>query len=220
MLYPAHLKESSDGTIVLQSVAEHCRGSAESAAASASDQFKKTAYLATLLHDMGKYTDGFREYITKAFEGQPARRGSVNHTFAGVRFVLERWHTPETDPIQLLTSEILAYAIGAHHGLFDCVDPAKNIGFTHRMTKEGIGYDEAKSRFLSDCADTLELDALFSAAKEEMSAAFTKLSQNAPDEDGAFFLLSILTRLISALVIDGDRRDTIQFMFGVENYGK
>ena len=43
-----------------------------------------TFYLVGLLHDMGKYSREFQDYIRKAL---PALRGTVNHSAAGGRWV-------------------------------------------------------------------------------------------------------------------------------------
>ena len=49
------------------------------------------AYLAGLLHDLGKCKEEFRQYLEAAARGDEAIRGSVNHTFAAVRYILEHY---------------------------------------------------------------------------------------------------------------------------------
>lgn len=78
-------------------------------------------YLCGLTHDMGKYKAEYQEYLQKAARGEKVVRGSVNHTFCGVIYMLENFHN-RTDPYERLCCELIAYAIGAHHGLFDCYD--------------------------------------------------------------------------------------------------
>lgn len=212
MIYPAHIKTDSSGNKIVQTVAEHCKNSAVYALESAMPALCNTAYLAALLHDMGKFTKEFAQYIEKAANGEPVRRGSVNHTFAGVRFVLERWRAPSSDSYARLTSELLASAIGAHHGLFDCVDENGQSGFTHRLSKEGISYAEAREQFLKNVADGNELDRLFAKAEREI-AALTRLSQEGLDTmQEAKFQFAMLARLLTSYVINADRRDTAEFM--------
>lgn len=126
----AHIAE--DGR--RQSVQQHCRNAAKYASdAVACVGLSQTAYLAALLHDAGKFKSEFSDYLLDAVAGRkPTKRGSVNHTFAGVRFVLERWHGAGTLDYPEITAELLAFAIGAHHGQFDCVNEKQPAMFLSR----------------------------------------------------------------------------------------
>ena len=76
-----------------QTVQEHCRNTAALAAAALRPLgLEKCAYLAGLLHDAGKNKQEYAQYLSEAVSGGNAVRGSVNHTFAGVRLLLDRWH--------------------------------------------------------------------------------------------------------------------------------
>ena len=132
--FPAHIRETD---MVKQTVPEHCYATAGYAQKSLQEiGLGNAAYLAGLLHDMGKMTQEFREYIQRVANGEPVRRGSVNHTFAGCRYLLERYHGDFSKNINDFTSELLAYVIGAHHGQFDCIDENGQSGFNHRLQKE------------------------------------------------------------------------------------
>lgn len=208
-----------------QTVAEHCRGAAQYA----SDSLKAvrmsiTAYLASLMHDMGKCKEAYSLYLQSAVNGnENARRGSVNHTFAGVRFALDRWHESEEFGYEEITAELLAFAIGSHHGLLDCVDERQNSGFYHRQTKDGIDYRESVDNYLQQCAGEEELDTLFAASVQEMTAVINKISTLSQQEDEelakgeTFFYIGLLARMLLSAVIEGDRRDTAAFMSG-ESY--
>lgn len=145
MEYLAHIKRDENGNITAtQPVADHCR----SAGAYASEcleeiGLKETAYLAGLVHDAGKMKEEFQTYL----QDEAGIRGSVNHTFAGCRMLLERFHIP--GDMKSLTAELLAFAAGAHHGLFDCGDERKQSGFLHRLEKQGIGYAESRRGFFA-----------------------------------------------------------------------
>lgn len=215
-MHMAHIRE--DG--IIQTAAEHCRGAAEFAAASLKPiDMGTTAFLATLLHDFGKFKQEYDHYLKEAVAGTAAR-GSVNHTFAGVRFVLEQWHNGDGIGYDEVTAELLAYAIGAHHGLFDCIDVRQNSGFQHRRVKEGIGYAESRSDYLEQCAGLEELNSLFRASVRETTALLNQialLSQQQNDEETdreTSFYVSLLQRMLLSAVIEGDRRDTAQFVNG------
>ena len=131
--YYAHIRRNVDGTIKRQTVEEHCRHTAEIA----SELLEpigagKAAYLTGYLHDMGKCKQEYQEYLEKSFNGEKVTRGSVVHTFAGVKYVLENYHNNDSDVTRII-AEIIAYAIGAHHGLFDVYVAGKENGFIRRL---------------------------------------------------------------------------------------
>lgn len=200
----------------MQTAQAHCRKTAAYAAeALQTVQLACLAALAGLLHDMGKFKEAFQLYLRLAAAGSPAAvRGSVNHTFAAVRFLLQRYHAQDGDPIRNLTAELLACAVGAHHGLFDCIDDRRRCAFLHRLEQENIDYEESMTNYLAQCADLEELDALFAQAVTEVGRCMEKLQPLVQDEHGVEgdFYLGLLMRLLLSAVIEGDRRDTAEFM--------
>lgn len=203
-----------------QTARDHCRAAAEYASdASGVIGLPKTAYLAALLHDAGKFKAEFADYLANAANGSnAARRGSVNHTFAGARFVLERWHSSDVLDFSEITAELIAFAIGSHHGLFDCVGAKGENGFLHRQTKAGIYYKESIENYLSQCASPEELDDLFHLAENEVTPLLKKISNISKQSDPAVkdsetcFYVGLLGRMLLSAVIEGDRRDTAEFM--------
>ena len=143
-----HIRILPDESRLEQTAAEHCRKTAEYAGECLRGiGLAAPGYLAGLLHDFGKFQSTYQEYLEKAAAGEPVKRGSVIHTFQGCRMLLERYHEETPDRYEDITAELLAFAVGAHHGLFDCVDERRRSGFFHRMTAEGISYKEAVTNF-------------------------------------------------------------------------
>lgn len=214
----AHLT-NRNGIREEQSLKEHCVQTAEYASMCVENiGFYHMAYLAGLLHDMGKATKKYNDYLEAAFAGEPGARGSVNHTFAGVIYILESYHTESTSLIDKLTAEIISYAIGAHHGLFDCVDLEGKNGFLHRLQKDKgeLCYEEAQQNFFQQVADKKEIECLFRKATEEFQAIFQKLKIDLEGKkQKVFFQIGLLARLLLSCVIYGDRRDTAEFMEGI-----
>lgn len=220
MEYPAHIRKV-DGKKYIQTVEEHCHGVAEIAAELLRDiGLEKTAYLAGMVHDLGKFSENFKNYIEKAADGEKVQRGSVNHTFAGVRFLLEKHNDEQLSGFSDIVLEILAYAVGAHHGLFDCVDDNNNNGFTKRIQKEGIDYLNAAQEFLKICCSKQDIEDLLKQSEKECLPVFNEIEKLADNVDAKIqntqitFYIGFLARLILSAIIEADRSDTSQFMNG------
>lgn len=217
--YPAHIRVVNECK-QYQSVEEHCRNVAKYASEALSIlKLSSISYLAGLLHDMGKYTYTFRDYLEKAVMGEQVVRGSVNHTFAAVIYLLERYHIKEQTDFSMMTCEIIAFAVGSHHGEFDCIDLEKENGFVHRLGKDrnSISYDEAVEEFLESCASEEELDRLFMESVVEIEQIFHVIKKTSESKKRVFtFMVGLLSRLVLSAVIDADRLDTAEFMLNRE----
>lgn len=211
----AHLT-NIDGIRYEQSLKEHCMHTAEYAAECAgSVKLRNTVYLAGLLHDAGKAKLEFVEYLEAAYEGCPAERGTVNHTFTGVIWLLETFHTRQSGKWEQLASEIIAYAVGAHHGLFDCTDLEGKNGFLHRLqeSREGLHYEEALENYFSQVIDERTVREYFQKSTEEIREFFETAARTCSgSKKDVCSQLSMLVRLVLSAVIYGDRRDTSEFM--------
>lgn len=205
---------------VEQTVQEHSRATAEYAGkALESVGLYHTGYLAGLIHDMGKARKEYCEYLEKAFSNEKVVRGSVNHTFAAVKFIIDRYYANAKTAYRVLTCEIIAVAVGSHHALFDLDDPtgiSKRNGLDYRVgyDENEIGYKEALENFLQEVADYNELDDLYEKACLEVECTVKKIEKNRTEykADGMFLQFGYLTRLITSAVMEGDRRNTAEFM--------
>ena len=215
-VFPAHINTSS-GIKLVQSVLEHSENVANYSCDNLRDLgMPNMAYIAGFFHDIGKYTDGFREYIEKASKGEPVVRGSVNHTFAGVRYLINKYHS-SGDMYLKIAIELIAYAVGSHHGLFDVIDENGKHGIEHRLCKDGIAYEEAidnaqkciSVRITSDIKE--RIDKLAGEMHSKITLINDLINSGSHREE-ALFYVSLLVRMLLSALIDADRRDTAEFM--------
>ena len=185
MDHPAHFREGTDGSLEIQTVSEHSRNAAEiSSARLHCVHLVKTGYIASLLHDCGKCRAAYEAYLRKIMAGLPVQRGSVIHAHAAARFFLAQFHTAGIfDSYRDMTAELLAFATGAHHGLFDCVDEHHCLGFARRLQWDDSAYQEAASAFLEQCAGMEELEALFDQAERELTPVFDRINARDSNEN-------------------------------------
>ncbi len=212
----AHLTDDR-GARKEQSLKEHCVQTAEYAKGSiGSADFQNTVYFAGLLHDMGKAKGEFVRYLEAAYRGEKVIKGSVNHSFAAVIWLLEHFHGNGSGIWERMACEIIGFAVGSHHGMLDCVDLDGENGFLHRQQKDKqeLCYEETICNYVSEVATEDALLRHFQESVQEIrrfyDKAVTIYGRNRPSE--VFFQISMLARLVLSSVIYGDRRDTGEFM--------
>lgn len=227
MVYPAHMTQR-DGEKIIQTVKQHCFQTAQYAKESLEGlRLGETAYLAGLLHDFGKYTLKYKQYMEAIYDGKKVKRGSVNHTFASVIYLFEKYGKSKSSKNERIACEIISYATGSHHGLFDAVGPDSESGFTHRVNKSklDICYEEAYNNYFAFCISKEKADILFQNAVKEISEFLERIKSCVKPEfkvegsdatENLFFLTGLTARLLLSAVINGDRRDTAEFFDGKE----
>lgn len=207
MEYIAHINENHQ----MQTVKDHvCRTAERAKDCLSGCGLSEAAYLAGILHDMGKLTPSFQKYIR---EPDAFAKGSVIHTFQGCKYLLDIYH--KDSPENIFASELLAYAVGAHHGLFDCVDDNGKIGFAYRCEKSDMAYDQALQNFHEEILPQNELDSLYQKAQAELTEIVQKIDTRYVDDAAYAFQIGLTARLILSAVIEGDRADTARFMSGI-----
>lgn len=212
-MHTAHIDPLSNPHRI-QTCAEHSRSVADLAKCIlAPCGLSATGYLTGLLHDCGKFTDEFDDYITRASNNEPVRKGSVIHTFAGVRCIMELFHTPNDQPMENIVAEVIAICIGSHHGLFDLWNERHESGFDHRLKHQPTYDYRAITSFYEECAAKDEIVQLFSEAKKEITAFFQlRIHAYVRSEKECCYALGLLARLITSAIVEADRTDTRCFM--------
>jgi CRISPR-associated endonuclease/helicase Cas3 len=121
---------------MVQTVEEHLEGVKNKCGCYAAEVgFGYTGKLIGLLHDIGKFTDEFYDYITEAFrrekEELPTLKSNIDHGKYGAMLVLEHYH--DGDIFRRMMSEIIAMTVCYHHGgMEDYISEDLNIKLFNR----------------------------------------------------------------------------------------
>ena len=192
----AHRREGEDREN-WQPLIEHLQKTAEMARDFGADaNVADLAYIAGLIHDMGKYSAEFQ----KRLEGGPR----VDHSTAGAKEFKALLKGAPQEPL----AQLLAYPIMGHHaGLPDYGNETDLEGSTvcGRLKNNIPNYSEYKSE--------LDLSAL----------PFPKYWHIRPPEkkkEKLGFSLSFLTRMVYSALVDADFQETETYMKGAKPRGR
>ncbi len=164
-----------------------------------------TGYLIGLLHDMGKFSTQFQQYLCKAANGEKVTRGSVTHSTCGMQYLFEFYGEDRRKP----AVELCGFAVASHHGLMDCVDTENNsVFFKKQENQDKKQYSECKKRY-EQIFKREETEKLLEKATEELEEleekARTKLKS---------FEWGELARMVLSALIEADHADTAAFTDG------
>jgi CRISPR-associated endonuclease/helicase Cas3 len=208
--YPAHYRRTDD---VIQIVEEHLLGVSNLCADYAKEHgFEWTGRLLGLLHDIGKYTSEFQEYITEGIrrekEELPPLSKTIDHGKYGAIFLLD--HYPKNSLDDQVMREMLAMVICYHHGgLEDYITDDLDCKLVIRCEfkeREEQSYMEAVNIFYERVMMQAEMDKIMQKSSEEFHN-YRHLNENLERFD-----LHLLIRILYSCLIDADRYDTYCFM--------
>jgi CRISPR-associated endonuclease/helicase Cas3 len=178
--------------------------------------------LAGLLHDVGKYSKTFQDYIrSSAGKIEPdddeyidARKakGKIDHSSAGAQHV---WRQIRKSDFQQLAANMLALCIASHHsGLIDSLAPDGTDVFGKRMFKpdDKVHYSDAFACLDDEikCRVRGLLDS--PSLEEELRSICARMRQSAESLVTGQFALGFLTRFLFSALIDADRLNSAERM--------
>ncbi|TEB12456.1 CRISPR-associated nuclease/helicase Cas3 [Pelotomaculum sp. FP] len=180
--------------------------------------------LAGLIHDIGKATAEFDQYIRSAtgliepdedeYVDAIGKKGKIDHSSAGAQVIYR--HFSNRDQKFLFVLQILSLIISSHHsGLIDCLTTDGEDNYTRRMIKtdEKTRTSEALSNLNDDIRhqimELLSNDDLV----DQMNKKIISLRENNDLVDSYMFKISLLTRFLFSCLIDADRLNTADFEF-------
>jgi len=182
-----------------------------------------------LLHDFGKYSKQFQDYIRSAtgdldrddadYVDAVALKGKVDHSSAGAQLIWQRLKRYGGAGQGELVAQIMALCIASHHsGLINCIDKEGNNTFNRRLGKD----DDLTH--LRECLDQAESKLLASIdgllTKELVKRLFGKMAklcslssvpQNEAYSKVDSFNLGFFTRFLFSCLIDADRLNSAEF---------
>jgi len=230
--YMAHGREK-DGEI--QSLVDHLEEVSKKAGQFASKVgLKEQGELIGLLHDIGKASQEFEQYIKSAvglinpdeddYVDAAGLRGKVDHSTAGAQVIYREVAHNGNDAI--FVAQVLSLCIASHHsGLIDCISPEGKVTYSNRMDKkeEKSHVDEVFSK-LSDEAKKSIISRLQSKESlQKLIAQFKALRTSLDSQETSAFKCGLLVRFLFSCLIDSDRLNTADFevpaLAKLRNYG-
>ncbi|BFH60575.1 CRISPR-associated helicase Cas3' [Paenibacillus azoreducens] len=208
MNYIAHIRESDHQ---IQTVEEHLLA-VKKLAESFGEKLgvKHIAGLAGLLHDLGKYTNKFKDYIWKAVHdpGSAPPRGSVNHSTAGGKLLYDLFHTGKIDTHRGLLAEVVGNAIISHHSyLQDFLRPDLESDYLRRVRDSTPDeYEWTIPTFFEHVMSEADFREYVDRAADELGAYLNKKTSASSE-----MKLMFLTKFIFSALIDADRTNTRLF---------
>lgn len=171
--------------------------------------------LAGLLHDIGKSTDKFQNYLNHG-----GIKGTVVHAYQGAMLVEEI--ECDNSLSAILLKEILELTIVGHHNrLKDCVSPdGTEVIFDKIKNQEDEKYDYEET--ISNLEKIqknfmLEIKSLYGAAQKEINNVLGKINSVYKQKSSCYFAIGLFVKYIYSCLIDADRYDA--YMFDIEDAG-
>ncbi len=196
---------------------------------------KEQGEIIGLLHDLGKASNAFENYIKTVtglndpdadeYTAAKDQKGKIDHSSAGAQVIYRMLAKQGAEGI--IAAQVLALCIASHHsGLIDCLMPTGEDNFTRRVNKpeEKTHTEEALS-----CLHDKELQKLTTLLSnneliKQLVEKIKSLNKNGDHQDTAMFKYGLLVRFLFSCLIDADRLNTADFEFprntGIRNYGK
>lgn len=208
MDYIAHIRQD-DGKI--QTVKEHLIEVKELAEHYGEKMdMKYLAGLAGVLHDLGKFTEEFRNYIINAVEhpDKPPKRGSVDHSTAGGKLLYEKFHTKKMSSFKRMVAEVVGNAILSHHAyLQDYISPELESKYLNRVREKVLPeFQKTTDLFFTEVMSEAELHDYVDKASKELEKYIMKEDPINSEKQAMF-----LTKFVFSALVDADRTNTRLF---------
>ncbi len=186
--------------------------------------------LVGLLHDLGKYSSAFQNYLKSAvgyleqdkdddFIDPQRMKGKIDHSTAGAQAIFHEFK--QRGQIDRIAGEILAVCICSHHsGLIDCLGSDGSDLLTKRLEKPDAFTHllEAWNRVESTVLSRYKYLTGSQNVSSEIHRIINSLCRKRESETIIRFNVGLLARFLFSCLIDADRISTADFEY--PNRGK
>ena len=223
MSFIAHVRKNGDR----QLLGDHLCGVGAMAAANAAKiRLGMQGELIGLLHDLGKYSQAFQNYLKSAvgllnqdededYVDAASLKGRIDHSTAGAQMIWSE--LSKQGGLGCLVGQVLSLCIASHHsGLIDCIAPDGEDTFGKRMSKRSdrTFLDEALTavdpEIISHARALLQSPQLL-AGMQLVLAGILQSDSAAGKPVIAQQQIGLLARFLFSCLIDADRVDTADF---------
>lgn len=165
-----------------------------------------TGQLLGLIHDLGKASEDFQQYLESQKSDHAKKRGSVDHSTAGAQFLWNHFQ-PEKGELCFLRQMIAACGASHHNGgLVNFLNPDGVNAFKKRLEKPSAESHYEEVMQLLPPALKEELEALISSPilAEEMRC-FSEEMRKLDNRMICFFYLGMQSRFLLSCLVAGDQ---------------
>ncbi|MGA9364900.1 MAG: CRISPR-associated helicase Cas3' [Bacteroidota bacterium] len=178
-----------------------------------------------LLHDVGKASKEFQNYIRSAeglinpdedeYVDAHAKKGKVDHSSAGAQIIYRNLCSKGSEA--MLAAQVLSLCIASHHGLgmIDCLSSDGQDNFTRRITKtdERTHTNEVWTNLQKGEKQKVQELLASETLVRYLIVKFKSLKEENDHQDTAIFKCGLLVRFLFSCLIDADRISTADFEF-------
>jgi len=175
-----------------------------------------------LLHDIGKASQEFQDYIKSAvglinpgedeYVDASGLRGKVDHSSAGAQWIYQT--IADNNVEGLFVAQVLSLCIVSHHsGLLDCVSPEGMDLYSKRMSKieEKSHLKEVLEKLSGEARAGITAKLKSEELMKKIVGQFKALRTPLDSQETLSFKYGLMVRFLFSCLIDADRLNTADF---------